>query len=113
MTDLEMTKLCAGAMGYDYAVLNPADASFVYCHGTGPGEYAPLRNDAQAMALARRFMMTLDFFAGHAALPIPGSFGERHSTFSDESINRAIVECVAAMQFDRTAQETSTRSAEE
>lgn len=81
MTDLKMTQLCAEAL-----------LPNVWAHG----EWNPLHDDAQAMALMKRFMLDIDAFVGMAQLGYGD--GDRFTSYSDESLNRAIVECVAKMQ---------------
>lgn len=96
MTDLEMTKLCAEAMGYVYR--GQHDDALM---GNQFGKYDPLHDDAQAMALVKKFksphfqLWSDDEVTGgkwHAWVR-----GQRAGTSSD-SLNRAIVECVAKMQ---------------
>ena len=60
MTDLEMTKLCAEAMG-----IKASDWDNEY-HGSIPPAkppYDPLLDDAQAMALVKRFCLDIEFYA--------------------------------------------------
>lgn len=103
MTDLEMTKLCAEAMGLDWEAEQKrmADRDGKWLNGYETPRYDPLTNDAQAMALAKRFMMEVDFFAGAASIKKPGASGWGYIAFSDDSINRAIVECVSKMQAEK------------
>lgn len=87
MTDLDLIKRCAEKMG-------------LFPHTSRPDEfgYNPITDDAQAMALAKHFMLTVDFFAQYAAAPI--SCREDIRIYFDgegETANRAIVECVARM----------------
>lgn len=99
MTDLEMTRLCAKALGLEVRdVEESVDGdTWVAVLAFDDGEtYEPLHNDAQAMALAKRFMLDVDFFAG--AVSTPPSATNHFTTYCDESINRAIVECVAKMR---------------
>lgn len=100
MNDLEITKLCAQAMGY---------SGFRY-HGNNPGyecasvneipeRYWPLRDDSQAMGLVKKFRLSLDgvdkskkWFAGD---------WKTVSFAMDADLNRAICECVAKMTLAR------------
>lgn len=99
MTDLEMTKLCAGAMGIDHR----------YCEAGNPVNsaepiYFPLHDDAQAMALVKRFKLDLDSPKGGLDDEWCAGYGDDHSLTcspifqSSRDLNRAIVECVAKMQ---------------
>jgi hypothetical protein len=108
MSDLEMVKLCAAAMGIDYAtkrVMQRAIVSgSVVEHTEGYSEtfvdvsdYDPLHDDAQAMALVKRFELTVE----------PGTWKCKWGVYSTEydpgfgdsdDLNRAIVECVAKTQ---------------
>jgi hypothetical protein len=111
MTDLELVKACAEAMGLpllpaydkgdiryrhqsdDNGLMVATDAQHYF---TERGSYDPLHDDAQAMALARRFMLEVDFFVNSASTP-PSA--ERQSIhYCDENINRAICECVAKLR---------------
>ena len=91
MTDLEMAGLCAEAMG------------LLVQHTTGedvwrfPGNllaYDPLRDDAHAMALVKKFganiCQDVDRTNWYASVAGGSAWGK--------DLNRAIVECVAKMQ---------------
>lgn len=93
MTDLEMTRLCAEAMG-DLCLEHTEEGYLLSSYWQR--KYDPIHDDAQAMALAKKFMLDVDFFSGTVSRDFSGE--ERFTTHSDESINRAIVECVAKMQ---------------
>lgn len=114
MTNLEITKLCAEAMdldvvvhhadGYEDAIVTRSSA--VYAFRSDTDEYDPLHDDAQAMALVKRFylMVTPIFHRGLGREWVVTFQGRRDdgSSFDasaqDPTFNRAIVECVAAMQ---------------
>jgi hypothetical protein len=119
MTDLEMTKLCAEAMGlqvhgglYD----SSAKGRELWIHHANGSrtEYDPLHDDAQAMALVKKFnscmriryntVIETDEIAPPywevrnyypAQPPNYGGFGR------NVDLNRAIVECVANMQSNK------------
>jgi hypothetical protein len=111
MTDLEMTKLCAEAMGYtvtqDPLGLTRSPQVEVWI---GNGFFGPLHDDAQAMALVKKFELRTDrdFEEGgegivwtvshHLCMKYGGI-----SSFDNLDLNRAIVECVAKMQAGRNA----------
>ena len=88
MTNLEMTKLCAKAMGFavdgSAGILLPWRA------------FDPLHDDAQSMALVKKFRLCVD------GADKSGEWSAREwasGTFAlDADLNRAIVECVAKMQ---------------
>ena len=108
MTDLEMTRLCAEAMGYeiDYSPDNGGgvgntgfdmDGAAVLDWHNGV-KFNPLHNDAQAMALVKKMGLSIrnpDLWEVWKPL---------HKTaYGDNAdINRAIVECVAKMQQSKT-----------
>lgn len=102
MTDLEMTRLCAEAMGY------PSDG---YGNQYGilvlmghPFTYDPYHDDAQAMALVKKMNIQIHWH-GFAGAPLKmvtvkgktEPYGEV-TEIRCEDLNRAIVECVAKMQ---------------
>jgi len=97
--DLEMTKLCAEAMGSQVV----EDDGFLWGANDMWREqyYSPLTDDAQAMALVKKLRVTI----GHDGLgkwivewwPAHQSLYPRHET-EGADLNRAIVECVAKMQ---------------
>ena len=103
MTDLEMTKLCAEAMGDLPAMVeHEGEMRFGYASCMGPA-YDPLHNDAQAMALVKKFGLAIqppyfDMKAGWHVWKEP----RPNCTAIGHDLNRAIVECVAKMQVDRT-----------
>ena len=80
MTDLEITLLCAEAMGYK------------------PGEHyhwRPLHDDAQAMALVKKFRLNIH---AHDEQWKVEEWGDDGAMALHETLNRAICECVAKMQ---------------
>ena len=85
MTDLEITKLCAEAMGimdtHNIDVAYNGDFQDWPCLPDGT-QYDPLENDDQALALVNKFHMGIDYIGG-------------------EQLNRAICERVAKMQFTK------------
>lgn len=98
--------LCAQAMGLEYRLVDRNEP----CHTVrlrndlaSPVQYYPIEHDGQAMALVKRFMLKIDGFAKSAEFPFDDQ--DNYLTFSDESLNRAIVECVAQRQAAINAQE--------
>lgn len=117
MTDLEMTKLCAEAMdidvvehdGVEYTDGSRGEPKMVtrnsanYAYIGDCSIYDPIHDDAQAMALMRRFALAVwgaDYAAGswkwRAESQIPDD--KKHELGHGVTPNRAIVECVAKMQ---------------
>ena len=88
MTDLEITRLCAEAIGLvrDARYFDPGALPI----------YDPLHDDAQAMALVKKFLLTVDFFAKEWTAMSHSPFYVRDA--SSDNANRAICECVAKMQ---------------
>lgn len=101
MNDIDLTKKCADAMGIPVKAF-PAN-TIEYYWRIEPAcfvNYNPLHNDAQAMALIRKF--ELDMHVHHS--PEQGKIcyashwdgPERRDAYAyDVELNRAIVKCVA------------------
>ncbi len=103
MTDLEMTRLCAEALGYEFQgfggpVSNrPTEGENVLVFDAGVTiAWNPLTNDAQAMALVKKFGA---FIQGG---PVRWEVELCDVTVVGQDLNRAIVECVAKMQMAAT-----------
>ena len=111
LSDLELCRLCAEAMGYK--VIGPyyADATELVVAERPESfspfifNYAPLKRDAQAMALVKRFRLVVEPFV-HMEIPphalwnvrVPRSLNEPLIAGVDADLNRAICLCVARMQ---------------
>ena len=110
MNDLEITKLCAEASELRY---KERDGSVVvYSHEKflpgegGSGEfiecfnkYDPLHDDAQAMALVKKFFLKVYFFGNDKSAEwICCEHDSSSSWRASPDLNRAICECVAKMQ---------------
>jgi len=78
VTDLEITKLCAEAMGY-----------------RNSSHYNPLHDDAQAMALVKRQGLHIVW---QPMCPDIWKVDDTTHVAADKDLNRAICECVAKMQ---------------
>ncbi len=94
MDDLEITKACAKAMDLPNININSGEVVI----GVTPNRYVykPLTNDAQAMALVKRFRLEILYRAGlpNVRTPLDSirfGFGEH------ADLNHAICECVAQM----------------
>ena len=108
MTDLEITKLCAEAMGIAIREVsqNKPEATL----RIGGVNYWPLKNDVQVMAMVKKFNinLTCPFFeksaypvSWHAAMFVP-MYEPQSQYFSiNYDLNRAICECVANMQKEK------------
>ena len=105
MTDLEITKLCAEAMGWDVYEINPgvwrirvSDKQVMgltddFCSTL----HDPLHDDAQAMALVKKFeIMWSSAWSAYTFLNCDED-GTPEYSYSD-NLNRAICECAAKMQ---------------
>ena len=93
MTDLEMTRLCAEAMGLN----RPGSVLDGLYEGQ---EWRPLQEDAQAMALVKKFKMDV-------SSNVDGSwdvclFDPFTEVVDCPDLNRVIVECVAKMHSSST-----------
>lgn len=100
MSDLEMTKLCAEAMGIKCRVVDDCyiEAQVEPTYWIG---YAPLMNDEQAMALVKRFglsPMVVHYDSKGKIWSVSDIDGNCHGGLHDDDLNRAIVECVAKMR---------------
>jgi len=112
MTDREMLKLCADAMDISVQLLSPetgfpSDDHYVIpamCAGSNP-TYDPLNDDAQAMALVKKFCIGIDPMAERSCGWMVTYYGDDDERIGvrlhNPNLNRAIVECVAKMQADR------------
>ena len=90
MTDLEITKKCAEAIGWELFEENGE-----LWEKAGLIIYDPLHDDAQAMALVKKFHLSIingTSFKKHIWL-VDGKTGG----WSDADLNRAICEAVAKM----------------
>lgn len=101
MTDLELTKACAEAMGYtvnNAHRINRGDAPSLGVWTEEHGHYYPLHSDVQAMALVKRFKFGV-YWSGASWLvnqPILPEAQPRYPAYGDNAdLNRAICECVA------------------
>jgi len=100
MTDLEITKLCAEAMGIPCVYVRPPgwDERDHYLVARDGGAYNPLHDDAQAMALVKRFDLNFEKFPGSSWEVSRWSGNTWSEELFNDDLNRAICECVANMQ---------------
>lgn len=110
LTDLEITKLCAEAMGLHITdEAQNGHAVWVAATDVPAHEaeyvYDPLRKDAQAMALVKKFKLE-PRFAGKIGTSWHGQWlvtqhNAREPLANHSDLNRAICECVAKMQREK------------
>ena len=137
MTDLEITKLCAEAMGWKHlgavGVTPPkrgeADPKGLWCLSGGndwwinpagfnvcapcQGIPDPLHDDAQAMALVKRLYLVISH-AGEKWLVTTGqSFPDEGDWIANKDLNRAICECCAKIMLSRGGEHDAKNSDKE
>jgi len=112
MNDLEITRLCASAMGYtEYQwpinsvvpdIARPNGHIYIERNSSlgrpmPPRSYRPLHDDAQCMALVKKFELWIDYAAKQWVVrefyAYPG--------FNNADLNIAVCECVAKMQASK------------
>ena len=101
MTDVELTKWCARAMGFKIIYPDQADLPLCTEGPRGSGVYDPLHGDDQAMALVKDFTLDIEpqkEGGGGSWMVSLWSDGQRYGNVYDENLNRAIVKCVAKEQ---------------
>ena len=111
MKDLEITKLCAEAMGYQ-TFSDQRDRELpkqgLMCLDTHYFLFDPLHDDAQAMALVKKMNLWISNPTGASW----DCFGPSINDYGNgPDLNLAICECVAKMQLSRSrenAQETQS-----
>ena len=104
MTDLEMMKLCADAMGLNVSPWGENNLEYRTWHGPDGNHptlhiYNPLHDDAQAMALVKKIgldIVRIDTF---------WTVGQGYTLdvgVDNADLNRAICECVAKMEESKS-----------
>ena len=92
MTDLELTKRCAEAMGLNYNI----SGEYISIAPSGEGakfwRYDPLHDDAQAMALVKKFRLESSFGIEWTVIG-----GDPVARAQNQDLNRAIVLCVSSL----------------
>lgn len=102
MSDIEVTKLCAEAMGLSYKTSDECEDVFpgsigLYDKGSNMwhSSYNPLWNDAQAFALVKKLRL-------HISETRSGDWhvcrGVDYDETNDPDLNRAVCICVARLQ---------------
>lgn len=100
LTDLEMTKLCADAVGvpvFLWTMRNHEHNGYTTPDRNGK-TYNPLEDDAQAMALVKKLHLTLTPEDTGDGVWLWFAEWPDESGGCDGNMNRAIVECVAYKQ---------------
>jgi hypothetical protein len=94
MTDLEMIKKCAEKMGYKFFVSSYGETCVEWpSDEEGAIQYVPLYDDAQAMALVKRFNLSMIKLNNWLVNNAPN----QKDAIINKDLNRAIVECVARL----------------
>ena len=96
MTDTEITKACADAMGLKLSTISNAKVYIFDAMGFQQF-YQPLHNDAQAMALVKKFGLAIDTPLPNGEIDVNSQTSHCRST----DINRAICQCDAKMQAEK------------
>lgn len=114
MDDLTATRLCAEAMGLTLR----ENGDRLYVNTFTP--YRPLHDDAQAMALVKRFRLRIGTYsdenpsdAGTTGWRVWFPFKVDLEIVDQDDLNRAIVYCVAKMQSARIREGTNPHSINE
>jgi len=101
MTDLELTRRCAVAMGFPDVHIAHGCMGTPFVKHTSRSiasntEYRPLHDDAQAMALVKKLGISIDHFSIEAIAEWTAR-GEapNYPVTHDDNLNRAIVLCAA------------------
>ena len=104
MTDLEITKLCAEAMGFhaEYCYGEEVTYLLVWVGDDSGKTYNPLHDDAQAMALVKKFKVRLAYLEIREGEVVEAAISMNnevpYSFARSTDLNRAICECVAKME---------------
>ena len=112
MSDLEITRQCAAAMKLRFLTVKDGhyierpekevdyswDGVYLYDEGSNMWQrsYLPLHDDAQAMALVKRFGLDIQRYDGWCVRKSDGHGGGEW--YCEDDLNRAIVEYVSKMQ---------------
>lgn len=100
MTDLEITRLCAEAMGFNVQSLSNMLGAQCAAMGVLKHDFLfnPLHDDAQAMSLVKKFRLTIgpfddEIFYASKSHVLAGINAD------NRDLNRAICECCAKMML--------------
>ena len=107
MTDLEITKLCAEAMGLPFRTAQDGTGHVLPLDTALWRRFDPLHDDSQAMALVKKFRLCIDGNESDDTEWLvewwPEGAVMSESAGLNEDLNRAICECVANMRIQRGA----------
>lgn len=105
MTDLEITKFCAEAMGIPHQLSqwfdNEQFVEILDSRNPDPdyaGAYDPLHDDAQCMALVKRLGLNVEWIPESAHIRARWLVSTRYVSAAETDLNRAVCSCVAQMQ---------------
>jgi hypothetical protein len=103
MTDLEMTKLCAEAMGIKLVQSESCELATIcglpyFFDGMRTQSYDPLHDDTQAMQLVKKCRLSVGCLRGSGTWNVVGTYP---AEAENSDLNRAIVETIAKMQAAR------------
>jgi len=103
MTDLELTKACAEAMGYTVNTnrISRAVANTLGVWTNEHGHYYPLFSDVQAMAMVKKFRLCIHYEDGLDMWCSDGTVAANNlqePVVYNADLNRAICECVAKIK---------------
>ena len=98
MTDLELIKKCAEKMGYEQTP-ESFEAENWYYDGDEFKlfHYDPLHNDAQAMALVKKFSLHINRWSVEDGHDWEVSLPDENYYINNKNLNRAVCKCVAKM----------------
>ena len=97
MTDLELTKACAERMGIRISGLPLRDYYHPLNDGIAIVSQSILDGDAQCMAMVKKFRLSVGFNGGWECTAVDERGMIIFGAFHHETLNRAIVECVARL----------------
>jgi len=97
MTDLEMIKKCAEKEGY--VPMQDVDGVYIEINDGHMVDYDPIHDDAQAMALVKKFRLVIGYSNGWSAQKRKedGDATLICGSYHYPDLNRAIVECVSKL----------------
>ena len=101
MGDIEITQLCAEALGYSVMPHSNRKSSKDLIWIPNGGNWNPLTNDAQAMALVKRLNIAIQpYETNDDSIEYQASIQHESGDYmvSSADLNRAICKCVANMQ---------------
>ena len=104
MTDLEITRLCAEAMGYVDKSVGESIGGIMVCGERFHFIWNPLEDDAQAMALVKKFNLLINWNTKTECWVMPMmAEGSMFDSADHANLNRAICECVAKMTKEKAS----------